>query len=51
MTARRTRQYAKRQLSWFGREPRIAWIPAGDDDADTDEVVGAAANALRAAVS
>ena len=29
-TARRTRQYAKRQTSWFRRDPRIVWIAAGD---------------------
>jgi tRNA dimethylallyltransferase len=27
VTARRTRQYAKRQLTWFGRDPRISWLP------------------------
>jgi tRNA dimethylallyltransferase len=25
-TARRTRQYAKRQMTWFGRDSRIAWL-------------------------
>ncbi len=30
VTARRTRQYAKRQLTWFRRDPRVAWIPVGD---------------------
>ena len=25
VTARRTRQYAKRQLTWFRRDPRIVW--------------------------
>lgn len=30
VTARRTRQYAKRQLSWFGRDDRIRWLDAGD---------------------
>lgn len=29
-TARRTRQYAKRQLTWFRRDPRIVWISAGE---------------------
>ena len=24
---RRTRNYAKRQLTWFRRDPRIAWVP------------------------
>jgi tRNA dimethylallyltransferase len=30
ITARRTRQYAKRQLTWFGRDPRVTWLDAGD---------------------
>jgi tRNA dimethylallyltransferase len=30
VTARRTRQYAKRQLTWFRRDPRIVWIAAGE---------------------
>ena len=29
-TVRRTRQYAKRQLTWFRRDRRIVWLPAGD---------------------
>lgn len=33
VTARRTRQYAKRQLSWFGRDDRIRWLDAGDGPA------------------
>jgi len=48
-TARRTRQYAKRQLSWFRRDPRIRWVPAGDGPADADSLVGAALDAARAA--
>ena len=46
-TARRTRQYAKRQLSWFGRDPRIVWIPAGTGPADAPSVVRRAADAIR----
>lgn len=34
VTTRRTRQYAKRQLSWFGRDPRITWLLGGDASAD-----------------
>jgi tRNA dimethylallyltransferase len=34
VTARRTRQHAKRQLSWFRRDPRIVWLAAGDHPAD-----------------
>jgi len=41
VTARRTRQYAKRQLTWFRRDPRVTWLPAGDHAADAPEVVDA----------
>jgi tRNA dimethylallyltransferase len=51
VTARRTRQYAKRQLTWFRRDPRVTWIPLGDGPSDADEVVGRAEIALRAALS
>ena len=34
VTARRTRQYAKRQLGWFRRDPRIVWLAAADRPAD-----------------
>lgn len=34
VTARRTRQYAKRQLTWFRRDPRIVWLAVGDGPAD-----------------
>lgn len=41
-TARRTRQHAKRQLTWFRRDPRIVWMPAGDrSGADPSLVEGA----------
>lgn len=30
---RDTRRYAKRQLTWFRREPRIQWLSPGDVDA------------------
>jgi tRNA dimethylallyltransferase len=29
-TAKATRRFARRQESWFRRDPRITWIPAGD---------------------
>jgi tRNA dimethylallyltransferase len=51
VTARRTRQYAKRQLTWFRRDPRLLWIPAGDRPADAPEVVERAERVLRAAIS
>ena len=33
-TARRTRQYAKRQLTWFRHQADVAWIDAGDHPGD-----------------
>jgi len=51
VTARRTRQYAKRQLTWFRRDPRVTWIPLGDGRADADDVVDRAERALRTALS
>ena len=30
-TAQTTRRFARRQLSWFRRDPRVAWLPVGDD--------------------
>jgi tRNA dimethylallyltransferase len=26
-----TRRFVRRQESWFRRDPRIAWLPAGPD--------------------
>lgn len=43
VTARRTRQYAKRQLTWFRRDPRVTWLRAGDQPGDAPEIVAAAA--------
>jgi tRNA dimethylallyltransferase len=51
MTARRTRQYAKRQRTWFRREPRIMWLPAGSGAADAPALVTEAERLLRAALS
>lgn len=31
-TVRATRRFARRQESWFRRDPRISWFPAGDPD-------------------
>ncbi|MCU1677969.1 MAG: tRNA ((37)-N6)-dimethylallyltransferase MiaA [Frankiales bacterium] len=39
-TAQTTRRFARRQLSWFRRDPRITWIPF------RDEMVVAAARAV-----
>jgi tRNA dimethylallyltransferase len=46
-TARHTRQYAKRQLTWFRRDPRIVWLEAGDRAADEHAIVGRAVDLLR----
>ena len=32
-TVRRTRQYARRQMTWFRRDARITWLEAGDGSA------------------
>jgi len=50
-TARRTRQYAKRQLTWFRRDPRIMWVAADDEPADAADLVERADGLLRAALS
>ena len=50
-TARRTRQYAKRQLTWFRRDPRIIWIEAGEGAGDDPQLVIAAEAVVRAALS
>jgi tRNA dimethylallyltransferase len=42
VTARRTRQYAKRQRTWFRRDSRIAWLEAGDAPGDDPQLVAAA---------
>ncbi len=46
-TARRTRQYAKRQLSWFRRDPRIVWLAAGEGPADDPRLVDGAVELVR----
>lgn len=51
VTARRTRQYAKRQLSWFRRDPRIMWVAVGDGPANEPDPVARAEVLLRAALS
>jgi tRNA dimethylallyltransferase len=39
VTALRTRQYAKRQRTWFRRDPRIAWLEAGELAGDAPALV------------
>lgn len=51
VTARRTRQYAKRQLTWFRRDRRIMWLAAGARPADTRALVAEAENLVRAALA
>ncbi len=42
---RRTRSFARRQASWFRRDPRIMWTEAGEDPADLlDRSLGAHAS-------
>ena len=48
VTAQRTRQYAKRQATWFRGDPRIAWVEAGEAPADAPAVVDEAERVLRA---
>jgi tRNA dimethylallyltransferase len=51
VTARRTRQYAKRQRTWFRRESRILWLGAGTREADDPGLVDEAERLVRAALS
>jgi tRNA dimethylallyltransferase len=46
VTARRTRQYAKRQRTWFRRDPRIVWLEAGDAPGDDPALVDEAGRLL-----
>lgn len=48
ITARRTRQYAKRQRTWFRRERRIVWLAAGDAPGDDPALVTEALRLLEA---
>jgi tRNA dimethylallyltransferase len=47
-TVRRTAQYAKRQMTWFRRDPRIRWLDAGDGPADDPILVQQAVSLLSA---
>jgi tRNA dimethylallyltransferase len=46
-TARRVRRYARRQLSWFGRDRRILWLEAGDGPATDPALVRQGSDLLR----
>jgi len=48
ITARRTRQYAKRQGTWFRRDRRIVWLAAGDAPGDDPALIDEADRLLRA---
>lgn len=50
-TVVRTRQYAKRQLTWFGRDPRITWIAASERDASSEIIVRCALRLMRRIVN
>ncbi len=47
-TIRRTRQYVRRQMTWFRRDPRIRWLAADDEPADSARLVTAAVEHLAA---
>lgn len=49
VTARRTRQYAKRQLTWFRRQAHVTWLEAGAAAGDDPSVVDAAMERTAAA--
>jgi tRNA dimethylallyltransferase len=51
VTARHTRQYAKRQLSWFRRDGRIVWLDARDRPANDPLLVERAVELLRRLLS
>ncbi len=36
-----TRRFARKQLGWFRRDPRIGWLPAGPESAAGGRVRGA----------
>jgi tRNA dimethylallyltransferase len=50
-TATRTRQYAKRQLTWFRRDARIAWLRAGARPGDDPALVDEADRIVRAGIA
>ena len=50
VTARHTRQYAKRQLSWFRRDSRIVWLRAADRPSDDPALVDEADRLIRVAL-
>lgn len=51
VTARRTRQYAKRQRTWLRRDGRIVWLAAGDAPEDDPALVAEAGRLLEELLS
>jgi tRNA dimethylallyltransferase len=47
-TVRRTRQYARRQMTWLRADRRIVWLSAADRPADAPEIVARASDLLGA---
>jgi tRNA dimethylallyltransferase len=43
-----TRKFARRQESWFRRDPRVAWLPAGADDPGRADLAGQALDTIGA---
>jgi len=39
LTQRDVRHYARRQLTWFRREPNVTWVPGFGDDPDVQRAV------------
>jgi len=51
VTARRTRQYAKRQRTWLRRDAQIVWLDAGDAPGDEPALVAEAGRLLKELLS
>jgi tRNA dimethylallyltransferase len=47
VTARRTRQYAKRQMTWFRNRLSVTWLDVGDAPSDDPSIVTQALEVLR----
>jgi tRNA dimethylallyltransferase len=47
-TVKATRRFARRQESWFRRDPRITWLPADEAEADQPDLTARAVATIRA---
>jgi tRNA dimethylallyltransferase len=47
-TVKATRRFARRQESWFRRDPRITWLMADEADADQEDLAARAVATIRA---